>query len=90
MTLYEALYLFCGLTGGAALGFAVAALFSSSKQAVAEDMLASLIEMRRFARWTESDQHCDEYVDMLARADLAIRNATEQAAPVAAPQSYFE
>lgn len=75
MTLRDCLLLYGGLACGTGIGFLLAALFSRSKAAAADDLLDSLVELRTeiIAGRTSGD----EFRDMIARADFAISNATE-------------
>jgi len=76
MTLHECLLFYGGLAFGMGAGFLLSALFTRSKDAVAKDVLASLIELRRHAA-QEWYQTREEFEAMIARADLAITHATE-------------
>lgn len=75
MTPRDCLLLYGGLAFGAGAGFLLAALFSRGRTAVADDLLDSLVELRR--EIIDGRTSGDEFRDMIARADLAISNATE-------------
>jgi hypothetical protein len=83
MTVQCTLFLIGGFVSGTFVGIFSIAGVSRFKVAVADDVLASLIEMRAMLPDSEGSVTIKrkDWNAVLARADIAIFNATEQPCP---------